>query len=685
MTARTNRLSAEKSPYLLQHAQDPVDWFPWGQEAFDEAAKKDRPIFLSIGYSSCHWCHVMQHECFADPKLAELMNVNFINIKVDREERPDIDAIYMRACQMMTGGGGWPLSIVMTPDRRPFYAGTYIPRNARGGMLGMMELAPMMGQVWRERRKDIEQVAGEIMSKMRTPDLRGDVKGLEGTLKDCFEQLSSSYEDKYGGFETAPKFPTPHRVMFLLRYWYRTGDENALDMAHHTLKCMAQGGIQDHVGFGFHRYATDRRWNVPHFEKMLYDQALISMAMTECYLSTGDKFLRKVAQDTITYVIRDLGAPDGGFHSSEDADSEGGEGAYYTWSEEEAKDALVVEDNSLFFDAFDIREGGNFKNDAGGYTGRNILHLTNDMEALALQRYIPVETVSSTLLNGLRTLYKARLARSRPRLDDKVLLDWNALMVVALAKAAWAFGRGDYAERAAKVIDFIESRMIVDGTMMHRYRQGEAAIPAFLDDHAFYVWALIELYGADPKARYIDRAVERADEMMAIFSAADGGFYLTRPDSMLIAREKEAYDGAVPSGNSVAAYALTKLHHITQEPRFLNAALACLSSFSADVNRMPAAHTFMLMAQDLQENGHTHVSLVSEKDTMGLSDMRKVIGTNFVPDLIYIQPSDGGRPWSELPGWKKEIGRTYAHVCKNGRCLPPIDNAEELEKAIKER
>jgi uncharacterized protein len=598
-----NRLKLEKSPYLLQHASNPVDWYPWGQEAFEKARKEDKPIFLSIGYSTCHWCHVMERESFEDPEVAKLMNEVFVSIKVDREERPDIDSIYMNVCHMMTGSGGWPLTIIMTPDKKPFFAATYIPKGDRYGRIGMLALIPQIRELWESRKEEVlasgEKIANLLLQLSSTTP--GEELG-EATIKKAYEQLSRNFDPRYGGFGSAPKFPTPHQLTFLLRYWKRKGDEGALRMVEKTLQAMSRGGISDHVGFGFHRYSTDSEWLVPHFEKMLYDQAMLAMAYLEAYQATGRDEYGKITQEIFTYVLRDMTAPAGGFYSAEDADSEGEEGKFYLWSEKEIKELLTGEEAEYVRRVFNIKRGGNFSEGLGEErTGRNILYLNKSLPEVASELNIPEERLQRVLEGIRQKLFTKRKTRISPHKDDKVLTDWNGLMIAALAKGAQVFDEPKYASAGSRALDFILTKLRTpEGRLYHRYRGGEAAVPAFLDDYAFLIWGLIELYEATFEPSHLQTALSLNDDLLKHFwDDKNGGFYFIAADNEhLLVRKKEIYDGAVPSGNSVAMLNLLRLARMTANHGLEEKAALIGRTFSQEVIGSPAAYTQLMVAVD---------------------------------------------------------------------------------------
>jgi uncharacterized protein len=498
---RANRLASEKSPYLLAHAHHPIDWYPWCDEAFVRAMREDKPIFLSIGYAACHWCHVMERESFKDESVAALLNESFIAVKVDREERPDIDGLYMRACQLLTGGGGWPLSIVMTPDKIPFFAATYIPKQSSFGRAGLLDLLPRIRELWRDRRGEIMNVARGLAAAWRAQAAAGERDAELGPddLRLAVDALAESFDARNGGFGAAPKFPAACPLLFLLRYHRRTGDAHALEMVARTLDKMADGGIHDHVGGGFHRYATDAAWTIPHFEKMLPDQALLAIAFTEAFQVTGNEEYARIAQRTIGYVLRELQSPEGGFQCSEGAESPEGEGRFYLWTMDDIRKVLPPEDATLLITAFGIERKGNVLPDPteGLAAGANILRLREPLPKLAERRAADPQEFRASIDRALSRLFDERAERPRPNKDDKILADWNGLMIAALAKASRAFGEGDFSLAAERAADFILTRMRTkDGRLLHRYRDGDASVTGFADDYAFLAWGLLELYQA---------------------------------------------------------------------------------------------------------------------------------------------------------------------------------------------
>jgi uncharacterized protein len=597
---KPNRLINEKSPYLLQHAYNPVDWYAWGDEAFAKAKNEDKPIFLSIGYSTCHWCHVMEHESFEDPEVAALMNDVFVSIKVDREERPDIDNIYMTLCQMMTGSGGWPLNMIITPDKKPFFAGTYLPRDSRGGRIGMTDLAPRIKEVWQTRRNEVYQSAEQIFTalKQMPEDTSGEAPGSE-TLQRAFNNLLKRYDPVWGGFKPAPKFPTAHNLYFLLRYAKRVNEPRAVEMVSETLDAVRKGGIYDQIGYGIHRYSTDEEWLVPHFEKMLYDQALMAIAFIEAYQVTGNENYADTAKEIFTYVLRDMTAPEGAFYSAEDADSEGVEGKFYVWSVEELVSLLGVKDTQFISYIYNMEPGGNFAEESTGHkTGLNIPHRKKSMEQIAADMELPLDEFKARFESIRLKLLDARSKRVRPHKDDKILTDWNGLMIAALAKGAQVFGNEEYARAAVRAADFILSVMRDGEGLLHRFRDGEAVLPGNADDYAFLISGLLEIYEANFDPTYLRAALDLNKCFIDRFWDGNvGGFYFS-PESAsdLLVRKKEVYDGAIPSANSVGALNLLRLSHITGDPDLENKAEMLTRAFSETVKQYPSGYTNMLCA-----------------------------------------------------------------------------------------
>ena len=601
MSNAKNRLAKEKSPYLLQHAENPVDWYPRGEEAFAKARTEDKPLFVSIGYATCHWCHVMERESFDDGEVASLLNDACVPVKVDREERPDVDGAFMAVCQMMNGNGGWPLNTFITPQGLPFFASTYLPKRGGGKYPGLVDVVPRVKWLWKTQREQVEQSAKSIRDSLLKEEApsSGSLPGA-AQFKAAYDGLRAGYDREWGGFSKEPKFPMPSHLLFLLRYWKRFGEENAWSMAESSIERIWEGGIHDHLGGGIARYATDRRWLLPHFEKMLYDQALLLHVLSEYQNERGNPLFGRFADDLAGFVLREMTSPEGGFYSAFDADSEGEEGKFYLWTEDQVRAVLTPEESGIFICAYGVRKGGNVKNErTGRILGDNVLHIP-EPRAKTAARFALSPDELDTLLASCRTrLFAERKRRIPPLLDDKILVDWNGLMIAALARASTVFKRPEWLTAAEKAARFIETKLRdKTGKLLHRYRDKEAAIPAFLDDYAFYAWGLTELAAATGKNAYTDAALKLADAMKENFlDKRNGGFFSSAGDDpMLFLRRKEAYDGAVPSGNSVAMDALIRLSMISGRRDFASATKRTAEAFSERVAAFPLSHTRLLAA-----------------------------------------------------------------------------------------
>jgi uncharacterized protein YyaL (SSP411 family) len=688
-----NRLAYEKSPYLLQHAGNPVDWYPWGDEAFEKAKRENKPIFLSIGYSTCHWCHVMAHESFEDSTIARLMNDVFVSVKVDREERPDIDILYMTVCQMMTGSGGWPLTIIMTPDKQPFFAGTYIPRETRFGRTGLIELIPRIKDLWATRKAEVLNSAKQIIATLREASLPepGEEPG-EPVLHLAYEQFSARFDEQYGGFSVAPKFPTAHNLLFLLRYWKRSGDNKALKMVEKTLQAMRRGGIFDHIGFGFHRYSTDEQWLVPHFEKMLYDQAMLAMAYTEMYQATAEEEYAQTAREVFTYVLRDMTAAGGGFYSAEDADSEGEEGKFYLWTFDEIKRILNSDEADLFIKVFDIKEDGNFTDEvAGRKTGRNIPHLTKSLAEIGTELNETIPELQSHLESTRQKLFKLRDKRVHPQKDDKILTDWNGLMVAALAKGARVFNEPGYINAAKRALDFILNNIVApDGRLLHRFRDGEAALPAHIDDYAFLIWGMLELYETTFEPGYLVKAIKLNQHLIEHFwDDKNGGFYFTAEDGEdILVRQKEIYDGAIPSGNSVAMLNLLRLGLLTANPDLEQKAARIGRAFFESIRQLPSACTQLMTAIDFAVGPSYEIVIVGDPGADDTRGMLQAIQRRFIPNKVLIllssEPDDSNiRRIIPFTGQMSCIeGEATAYVCHNYNCNLPTTDIDTMLRLL---
>jgi uncharacterized protein YyaL (SSP411 family) len=683
---RPNRLINEKSPYLLQHAYNPVDWHAWNQEAFEKARVENKPIFLSIGYSTCHWCHVMEKESFEDVEVARLMNEAFVSIKVDREERPDLDHVYMTVCQMMTGGGGWPLTIVMTPEKKPFFAATYIPKGSRFGRTGLVELIPRISEVWRNRNKDVLDSAENMTAALQSLEKESSGEPIDaGVLDKAYQELAQRFDRTYGGFSGAPKFPTSHNFFFMLRYWRRKDQQEALAMVEKTLQEIRWGGIFDQIGFGFHRYSTDKEWLVPHFEKMLYDQAMLALAYLETYQATGNTTYSETAREIFTYVLRDMRSPEGGFFSAEDADSEGKEGKFYLWTEQEIREILPPDEANLIVRTFHVERNGNFREEASGKTlGANILCTGKSFPDMASEMNLPVEEIEKKIDSARNRLFEVRERRIHPHKDDKILTDWNGLMIAALARGAQVLGEKAYSDAAEDAVDFILKKMRKpDGRLLHRYREGEASIVAHLDDYAFLVWGLIETYEATFHAPLLKTALELNTDMIVHFwDEKRGGLYFTSDDAEdLIVRKKEVYDGALPSGNAVAMLNLLRLGRYTGDATLEDRALKIQSAFSEQVRQFPSGYTQFLSSVDFSL-GSSHEVVIS--GSLGAKEMLDALRSRFSPNQILVfRPAghesagiDAIAPFAKNYG--SVDGRATAYVCSGHACKDPTTEVKEL-------
>ena len=685
-----NRLSQEMSPYLLQHANNPVDWFPWGEEAFQKAAEEDKPIFLSIGYATCHWCHVMERESFEDQEVADLLNRYFVSIKVDREERPDVDHLYMAVCQALRGTGGWPLSIFMTPDRKPFFAGSYFPKSSRLGTPGLTDVVLQLAHLWKNERGKVLHAGEEITKALQPKELSG-VAGEAFTvsvLEQAYEQLRMRFDERWGGFGKAPKFPTPHHLTLLLRWHRRHPQSQALAMVEKTLEAMHHGGIFDQVGFGFHRYAVDERWLVPHFEKMLYDQAMLAMAYTEAFQVTGKQVYEKACREIFAYVLRDMTDPQGAFYSAEDADSEGQEGLFYVWTQEEVKTVLGEEEGKLYCRFYDISAEGNFEDH------RSIPHISRPVVDASWQHEMEGEKLEALLSAANRKLLGVRKERIPPLKDDKILTSWNGLMIAALAKGCQALRDPLLGQAAARAADFILNALGQDsGRLLRRYRHGDAAYPGYADDYAFLVWGLIEVYETTFELRYLEEAVRIQQLMLDLFwDEQEGGFYFTARDSeKLLVRDKEIYDGAVPSSNSVAVLNLLRLARMTGNTTWEEQADRMFQAFFHLVSDFPSAYTQFLQAVDFALGPGIEMVIAGDLGHEATQRMVATIHRAFSPHrvLLHCGPGEESVKLAALAPFTKDL-RAGAHgatvyLCENHACKSPITNADELKQVLDAR
>ncbi|MDO6656936.1 thioredoxin domain-containing protein [Anaerobacillus sp. 1_MG-2023] len=675
-----NKLIHEKSPYLLQHAHNPVDWYPWGEEAFEKAKREDKPVLVSIGYSTCHWCHVMERESFEDEETAKLLNDRFVAIKVDREERPDIDSIYMKVCQGLTGQGGWPLNVFLTSDQKPFYAGTYFPKESRYNIPGFKDAIIQLYQQYKENPDRITGIGDKITASLQE---RMNAEGGELTeepLHNAFEQMQNSFDTIFGGFGQSPKFPSPHMLMYLLRYYRQYDNDLALTMVTRTLDAMAKGGIYDHVGYGFARYAVDQEWLVPHFEKMLYDNAMLALTYTEAYQVTGEEHYKKVACDVLEYVTRDMTSEQGGFYSAEDADSEGEEGKFYVWTESEVHDILGDKLGSLYCKAYDITSKGNFE-------GKNIPNLIQtDLSKVAKSFSMTEKDVNKQLEEARKKLYEVREKRIHPYKDDKILTSWNMLMIAAFAKAGRVFAEHTYTQTAEESFRFIEENLVIDGRLMARYRDGEVKFKAYHDDYAYGLWALNELYEATFKSEYLLKAKKLSDEMHDLFwDDSAGGFYLYGHDAdELIARPKDVHDGALPSGNSVAVLQLLRLSKLTGEAKYDVWANKMFTAFSGDVSSYSSGHAYFLMSKLYTLSSPKEVVIVGDNGDTSKEKIEEFLQQNFFPELTVISTADPTllKEAASFAAEFEKTDTTTIYVCENFSCSLPETNVEKVIKEL---
>jgi len=681
--AYANKLIDETSPYLLQHAHNPVDWYPWGDEAFERARKEDKPVFLSIGYSTCHWCHVMERESFENEEIARILNEHFVGIKVDREQRPDVDEIYMNAVVMTTGSGGWPLSVFLTPEGKPFYGGTYFPPKDAFGRPGFGRVLLAIAEAWKNKRQQLIESAGKLSEYLRHPNTdTGQTRLSSVMLNKAFEHVCSSFDPVNGGLGTAPKFPQPTNVSMLLGYWYRTGDGEALRMVEKTLDAMAKGGIHDHLGGGFHRYATDARWRVPHFEKMLYDQALLGKVYLQACQVTGNQRYVDVARDIFDYVLRDMTDPAGGFYSAEDADSDGEEGTFYLWDAEQISSVLDEEEARLFNAYYGVTDKGNFEK------GKTILHIASSIEELAKQFPSDPGGVAETLASVRKRLFKARSKRNRPHRDDKVITSWNGLMISSLAYGGMVLDEPKFTGAAVRSAEFILNRLYDDGRLGRYYRNGRVIGKGFLDDYAFTIAGLLDVYEATFETRWLIEAKKLSEEMIELFADDEGGgFFLTGRDSeKLIARSKPGSDGAIPSGNSVAALALLQLGQLTMDQRFSEQGGRILEAFSLQLEQSPVYSSAMLIALDFWLGPRREIIISGDPHAEDTQKMLKLVRSRFLPNAV-VMLHDQGKTDSAIekivPFLKHQValdGKATAYVCENYTCRQPVNDMNELER-----
>ena len=675
-----NRLSQEKSPYLLQHANNPIDWYPWGEEAFNKAEKEDKPIFLSIGYSTCHWCHVMAHESFEDEGVARYMNDHYVAIKVDREERPDIDSVYMKICQMMTGQGGWPLTIVMTPEKRPFFAGTYFPKERKQQLPGLVDVLSHVHRIYKEDKNQLADIEKNVKAALDKTIEREKGEGLsKETIDQAYQTLEQRFDPVFGGFGTGQKFPQAQNLLFLLHYYQVTKTKKALYMVEHTLDNMIKGGIWDQLGFGFSRYTVDRRWKTPHFEKMLYDNAMLLMVLASCYQITKKPFYKEKALQLVTFIKAEMTAEEGGFYSAIDADSEGEEGKYYTWTFSEIYDHLDEETADLFVDVYGVSPRGNFE-------GKNILYLPQlDFSTYAADYGLSEEEIVMTLNQASQSLLAVRKERVYPHLDDKVLTSWNSLMIAALSQAAAVFQDTDMLEMAKKALLFIEEKLYENGRLQARYRQGEAKFHAYLDDYAFLSWAYLSLYEAGADRKNLEKALATCQEMEDLFwDAESGGFFFSGSDSeQMIVQEKEVVEGGLPSGNSIASFVYAKLALMTANTHYEKRLNELLSIFHNEIKEAPASTPSLMRSLLLTHYPSQQVLVFGKEKARFLEKLQ----TAYLPNVVTLMADDAADLADLAPytsDYPNNPGQTMIYVCQNFTCQRPTTDMQEAMAQILE-
>ncbi len=683
----TNGLIDQTSPYLLQHAHNPVDWHPWGSEAFEQAKKQDKPIFLSIGYSTCHWCHVMEHESFENEQIAEIMNEHFVSIKVDREQRPDVDEIYMNAVVMMTGSGGWPLSVFLTPEGKPFYGGTYFPPSDAYGRPGFERVLLSIAEAWKNRRQELVGSSAKMTELLQSQAGPTGKNNLSPEILDvAFVSFQNSFDAVNGGFGTAPKFPQPANLSLLLSYWHRNADNQALSMVDKTLSAMAHGGIYDHLGGGFHRYATDAQWLVPHFEKMLYDQALLSKVYIEAYQITKQERYARIAREIFDYVLRDMTDPAGGFYSAEDADSEGREGTFYLWDPEQIASMLDEEQARVFNARYGVTNEGNFEE------GKTILNIATSMEQLEQEFQKDQAAIENILTTARTRVFQERAKRIRPHRDEKIITAWNGLMISSLAYGGAVLGKEKYIEAARRSAEFILSTLRKNGRLMRYYRDGQVVEKAFLDDYAFTAMGMLDLYEATFDVKWLIEAKSLSNQMIDLFADTErGGFFLAGKDGdKLIARTKPGSDGAIPSGNSIAALVLLKLGRLTMNQYFTEQGGKVIEAFSQQLEQSPAYSSAMLRALDFRLGPAQEIIIAGNADAPDVKQMLKLIHGTFLPNAVVLlhEPDKADSAlYNTAPFIKNQTaidGKATAYVCENFVCKKPVNNINEFENLIAE-
>ncbi len=705
---KPNRLAREKSPYLLQHAFNPVEWYPWGEEAFAEARKENKPIFLSIGYSTCHWCHVMEHESFENDSIAQIMNENFVCIKVDREERPDIDKVYMTTVQALTGHGGWPLSVWLTPDLKPFFGGTYFPPDSRYGRPGFPEVLQQLSKAWREQHEQVLTSGDNILAALKehTAARGGDGPVLLAPFaRTAYAHFQQSYDAHLGGFGSAPKFPRPAVFNFLLRYYARTKERGGLEMTLHTLQRMWAGGMYDHLGGGFHRYSVDAYWRVPHFEKMLYDQAQLVWSYLEAYQITRENFYAEVAREVLDYVLRDMTHPEGGFYSAEDADSaldpkhpeEKVEGAFYMWRRGEIVAVLGENDAEVFNYLYGVSDSGNTISDPQGeFENRNVLYAAYSL-AEAAKRFKRSEAELAELVRAAKVkLCEARSRKPRPHLDDKIITAWNGLMISAFARAAQVLNEPKYLVAATRAAAFVIAKNYDPNThtLKRRYRDGEAKFPAHLDDYAFFTLGLLDLYEAGLDVKCLQQAVALTETQLRLFrdeqSPTAGFFDSSDEDATILLRTKEEYDGAEPSGNAIAAWNLLRLAQMLNRPAWWDLAESTMRAFASRTEKMPHAMPQMLAAMDFSRDKPKQIIIAGKPEAPDTQALLAAIHARFIPNkiLLLADGAEGQKYLSEslpiMSSFTMMDNKATAYVCENYACQLPTNELEALARLLED-
>jgi uncharacterized protein len=678
----TNALINETSPYLLQHAHNPVDWYPWGDEALAKSRAEDKPILLSIGYSACHWCHVMERESFENEEIAKLMNENFINIKVDREERPDLDQIYMNAVQMMTGHGGWPMTMFLTPDGVPFYGGTYFPPADRYNMPGFPRVLLSVAEAYRSQPDQVGHTSTAILGELRRVSLAAPAREMLTTelLDASYRRIAKNYDASHGGFGSAPKFPPAMTIEFLMHMHHRHEWPEALEMVEQTCRKMAEGGMYDQLGGGFHRYSVDARWLVPHFEKMLYDNALLARVYLHVYQLTKSEFARRIAEETLDYVVREMTDVRGGFYSSQDADSEGEEGKFFVWSKPEVVAALGASDAEIFCDYFDVTEEGNFE-------GQNILHVNAPLEEVAARHDVSVEEARVLIDRSRKKLFDIRERRIKPGRDEKTLTGWNGLMLASFAEAGAILDRSDYLQIAEGNAEFILSNMQREGLLLRTYKDGAAKLNGYLEDYASLVEGLISLYEATGALKWIENAIRLTDKMIEEFwDEQEGGFFFTgKSHEQLIVRAKDFMDNATPSGNSLAAFALQKLAVLTGNESYQRHATTILRLLGDQIRRYPSAFSWALCATDFYLSNPKEVAIVGQKTDPNFAGFTRSFWEKYLPNRVLAlgvgNPADAERVIPLLAN-RETSGGSRAYVCEAYTCQKPAETPTELANQL---